>query len=384
MTIDQRKVVGTCISSLSKHVTIQAECNRRYGKRAKDKRVEGVVDEVENIPSKTGRSSCYIHGLFDFSGGVKKGKRLHISSVRVEKKKKSAKKKKKVTPVEDNVLDVSVASSHPSTIVAELFPTPTNSIDDSNGSSTYTEDTESIQENPVTKRGHYSVKKRKSTPTIQLHTTILLPTTSIIVHGKQWHKKEVEGYSPPDSIPSINGTVNFREWKVKTATGDQLCYNSDIRKEYSRLDYFLMMFPTAHLETITRLTNHELGKKDRRVCTCGEILKFIGIIILATNFEFPSRRNLWRSTISSKFFPAPNFGKTGMTQGRFDDLWSCIRFSKQPDARYVGIYHEKHRWLLVDDFVREFNEHREKTSPPQNGSALMNQFQGGMDKVEDG
>ena len=53
-----------------------------------------------------------------------------------------------------------------------------------------------------------------------------------------------------------------------------------------------------------------------------------------------------------------------MPRGRFDDLWSAIRFSHQPDDRPEEMTHEHFRWMLVDDFVREFNEHRRRMCVP--------------------
>jgi hypothetical protein len=53
--------------------------------------------------------------------------------------------------------------------------------------------------------------------------------------------------------------------------------------------------------------------------THGELLRFIGVLLLSNRFEFGSRASLW-STIGSKYIPAASFGKTGMARSRFDAL----------------------------------------------------------------
>jgi Transposase IS4 len=66
--------------------------------------------------------------------------------------------------------------------------------------------------------------------------------------------------------------------------------------------------------------------------TLGELLRFIGVQLLSTRFEFGSRAHLW-STIGSNYIPAASFGKSGMARSRFDTLWTCLTFSEQPVTR---------------------------------------------------
>jgi hypothetical protein len=47
-----------------------------------------------------------------------------------------------------------------------------------------------------------------------------------------------------------------------------------------------------------------------------------------------------------------------LSRTRFDDLWRYIRWSEQPSVRKDGMSSEKYRWLLVDNFVQNFNNHR--------------------------
>ena len=64
----------------------------------------------------------------------------------------------------------------------------------------------------------------------------------------------------------------------------------------------------------------------------------------------------------SRFVDAPKFGsRTGMRRGRFGAIWSCIRFSECPEERHSGIKSMAHRWILVDDFIEEFNDYRSES-----------------------
>ncbi len=68
------------------------------------------------------------------------------------------------------------------------------------------------------------------------------------------------------------------------------------------------MFPLPHLNNIVRLTNSELTTLDKRETTAGEVLKFFGILILISKFEFSARASLWSNTAPSKYLPAARIG----------------------------------------------------------------------------
>jgi hypothetical protein len=40
--------------------------------------------------------------------------------------------------------------------------------------------------------------------------------------------------------------------------------------------------------------------------------------------------------VTSEYIPAPLFGKTNLSQNRFDDLWRCVRFSDQQSETEGG------------------------------------------------
>ncbi|KAG7344517.1 transposase IS4 [Nitzschia inconspicua] len=53
-----------------------------------------------------------------------------------------------------------------------------------------------------------------------------------------------------------------------------------------------------------------------------------------------------------------------MSRTRFDLLFRCLRFSYQPAFCPIGMAHETFRWMLVDDFVENFNKHRASNFMP--------------------
>ena len=53
-----------------------------------------------------------------------------------------------------------------------------------------------------------------------------------------------------------------------------------------------------------------------------------------------------------------------MRRGRFDAIWSCIRFSECPEELHPGITSMAHQWMLLDDFIEAFNDYRAKSYSP--------------------
>ena len=167
-----------------------------------------------------------------------------------------------------------------------------------------------------------------------------------IAHGTEWHKEEV-------TVP-IGGWVARQAWSVKTSTGANITENGFVTDRII-IDYFMIMFPLDRLGLIVRLTNATLCQTKKARTTEGEILKFLGILILVTRFESGKKRDLWNKRSRNPYIPAPNFGdKTGMSRDRIFALLSNIKFRKQPQER--GDMRSTHfRWALVQDFVDAFN-----------------------------
>ena len=106
------------------------------------------------------------------------------------------------------------------------------------------------------------------------------------------------------------------------------------------------------MNSIVSETNQQLEKHDIEGTTKGEILKFFGVCILITRFEFGRRLSLWAAAAApSKYVPAAALGKTGMSRNRFDQVWKHIRFSQQPEERPEDMFSESYRWRLIDDCI---------------------------------
>jgi Transposase IS4 len=102
---------------------------------------------------------------------------------------------------------------------------------------------------------------------------------------------------------------------------------------------------------IVTLTNERLEVTHK-------MLKYFGIMILATHCQFSNRRDLWNTVPSHPYDVVYNFRPTGMTRHCFDTLHANIRHSRQLENRPVGMSSECYRWTLVDDFITNFNNQR--------------------------
>ncbi len=200
---------------------------------------------------------------------------------------------------------------------------------------------------------------------VQFATTTASPrrplrnsTMVATVNDQNWYLE------PNVTLLDINGPVRYRDWGVRTPTGDVLYPGNNSDERYSRLDIFLMMFPPRQLDHMLRATNEQLELRQKRMTTKQELLKFFGVIILSTKHEFGSRSSLWSTEAPSKYELPPAFGRTGMGRVRFDDLWACLRFSYQPPVCPEEVSSEAYRWSLVDGFVARFNNHRAKNFIP--------------------
>jgi hypothetical protein len=118
----------------------------------------------------------------------------------------------------------------------------------------------------------------------------------------------------------------LREWSIKTITGDTVSptWNKELAGSFSRLDMFLNMIGLNCLDNIVMFTNMQLNKKGKMATTRQEVLKFFGVCILATKFEFGSRAELWSTTEMTKYYKPPGFGSTGMSRQRFDILYTSV------------------------------------------------------------
>jgi hypothetical protein len=80
-------------------------------------------------------------------------------------------------------------------------------------------------------------------------------------------------------------------------------------------------FPKEHLKSMVEQTSAELQRAGHLPTSIGELLKWFGINILITRFEFGDRASLWSPETGCKYIPSPLLGKTtGMSRCWFDTL----------------------------------------------------------------
>jgi len=162
-------------------------------------------------------------------------------------------------------------------------------------------------------------------------------------------------------VHDVNGPTTVKLWKMTCQwTGNEYtegCDNGAITK-YTELDCFMACFPKSQLMWMVERLNVALPRANKTATTMGEVLKWFGVLMLITRFEFGNRAELWSDKPRCKYIPAPDFGKTGMSRQRFDDLWRYMEWSYQPVERPQDMSSERYRWCLIQDFLDRINEHR--------------------------
>ena len=186
-------------------------------------------------------------------------------------------------------------------------------------------------------------------------------------NGCNWY----EGITDVD----MNGPVSCAAWKMTcqftgaefTAGCDNTQGGNASKKDckYTPYDFFLACFPKEHLKAIAEQTSANLTIANKPPTSIGEVLKWIGVTILITRYEFGQRCTLWSSESGSKYMPAANIGyRTGMSRDRYDTLMQHMSWSFQPYVRPENLSSEEYRWMLVSDFVDRINEHWKKYFTP--------------------
>jgi hypothetical protein len=368
MPRDKRRTIGARVIAKAIHVTNLAECKRRYGSNAKTKEIWGTVVEVRTAPTTTNRITTSVVVDFEFDGGDVKRAELNIRSVKAAPTVPTERPTGEPPPAMEDVTSPTLAAPP----VDPALPVPAR-----------TETTTAAPPTTAAAPGADPIGGEAAAPvadadeapvvsvpgasggaaTVGATANVVGATATVgataedepttVAHDLKWYEDDAKCRT------DINGAVPIREWGVRTPVGDVIGERSDCAFKISRMDYFLLMFPPSQLTLMHRLMNEEIcrigGHKD---VTKGELLKFIGILILISKFEFGKRAALWSNTAQFKYVPTPGLGKTGMPRQRFDILFRCLKFGEQPMLRAEGMSSERYRWLLVDDFVTNINAHR--------------------------
>ena len=86
-------------------------------------------------------------------------------------------------------------------------------------------------------------------------------------------------------------------------------------------------------------------------------------MVSITSFETTTRARLWSPVSQNNYTPELGV-MTCMPRQRFDDLWDALRWNHQAKDRSDGLSHAEYCWMLIDDMVDIFNQHREDTFVP--------------------
>ena len=368
MAADPRHIVGSMVEAKACHVTNLAECLHRYGSNSKMKRVQGIITHVEVIKnSTTNRTTTFVMAAYDLGGTTIRPCRLNIRSVKAVP-----------TPTAATVTTAGGAllgSTDGDSTMTEVTTPPTATepmLEAPSNTNTSSEEPTVVvlrETPPLTTKNNNNIITNNDTPLPQ-HTEV-----AATVHDQEWFVDD-----PATKLP-VNGNYHSCNWAIKTRMGYMLGQGGDHQNSYSCHEYFLMLFPPEQLQLIIQLTNNKLAMARKNYTMAGEIVKFFGVMLLVTQFEFGSRASLWSNVTTNKYIPAPSFGLTGMPWKWFNDLWMCIRFSDQPRNRPSDMTSAQYRWRLVDDFVKNFNEHRAQNFFHQMRFASASPCPGGMGKV---
>ena len=172
-------------------------------------------------------------------------------------------------------------------------------------------------------------------------------------------------FSEFDPEADVNGEVDPIEWSFRGHDGGKWVQGDDEDSKRPLLDYFMTTFPPAAMRHIIKETNEKLKELNQDQLDVGEFLKFIGVMILTTRFDFGDRRELFRVKAMSPYIPPPMINNTsGMSRKRFEEIWASLTFSTVPKVRSSTMSSAEYRWKHVDDFVDLFNKHRRANFVP--------------------
>jgi hypothetical protein len=214
-------------------VTARAECARQFGSAASSKFVDGTVLEVI-VERPIGRAQTSLNVKWDFPSGAKH-KRVLLS----------------------NIKTADPASVSPLTEGASIHAVQTSSV---------REEATLGKAGAVVYSCHPPDNSNRLTPTA-------------VVPGQEWNEEEV-------TIP-IGGPDMRRPWSLRRLQGDLISKRTGF-SSLTPYDYFLAMFPCAHLGEIARLTKIHLQKQKLALISVGELLKFFGVVVLMTDLSSAS------------------------------------------------------------------------------------------------
>lgn len=314
--VDQRRVIGAVIHAKACHVTSAQECRRRFGANWKTKLVQGVVRAVEDALTPNNRTTTTIQGRYWLDADTFRDVSINIRSVIAGP-----------IPEEDGIIPnepgnpIPVAPPEAALEAPDAAPEAPDAAPEAPNE--HQEPIANVPDPPAAQGGPLGINIGP-----QMHGNQPNLNPVVIRQGVNWYEDDNLLHHTV-----INGPVQELTWGLRTRIPGQVLRPGDnFDKRYSRLEIFLLMFPINQLDLIVRETNLAFGEQIEPL-TLGTLLQFFGVLLLATKFEFSNRESLWSTTGKTAYEPAPNFGRTGMSKNRFNEIWQHIRFGEWPDER---------------------------------------------------
>ena len=186
-----------------------------------------------------------------------------------------------------------------------------------------------------------------------------------IANGRKW----VDG-NAQTIFGDVAKSVDRTRWYQKTCTGEKVYPGNAAFTDMSCLEAFQHMMPPDQINLILELTSKNLVEKNKNEITRGELFRFIGVCMLMSISNYKGeRRLLWGEgdecgSSISKYIPAIDLRKTQMTRNRWEDIWYEFQSSRQPLDCPLDMSPEAYRWLLIEDFIANFNKHRKEMFCP--------------------
>jgi Transposase IS4 len=341
---DSRRVVGGSV--FAKAEAVSKDCKRIYGALLGSTWLKGTVLEVISRRSEHAkRSSTYIKAKF-MVGNTEKVTVLSLQTL----KDKDPSVVAVVVPPEVTT-QPTVEDGDPPALTEQPVVTDVNEDQDAEEEEQDAEEEEHL----------WPVADGDEEADEEVIDSIRIPRMPESTnHGRSWF----EGVTDVE----VNGPVPRRSWRFEDQySGDIFTVGCDLNeknRKYTPFQFFMACFPETQLAAMLKMTDANLVAAGKDKTSRGELLKWFGVTILITRFEFGSRASLWSSHTASKYIPAINLGKAGMSRCRYDELLQHVRWSSQADERPESMSHEEWRWTAVDDFVTRFNLHRKSYYTP--------------------
>ena len=139
-------------------------------------------------------------------------------------------------------------------------------------------------------------------------------------HGKNW----VKG-TPNNLVGQAVTRVPRKKCYIRDKLGRRLYSNSEEGSYWSLLDAFLEIFPPYQLKAMFEITSELLRKKRYKPTTKGEIVKWMGIIIVMKKTRYRGcMRKLWDNVSEYTLLTAQDFKKQAWVTIAWKNVEFCL------------------------------------------------------------